>query len=151
MAETKSVWTDLWQRDMTLLYNLRFWSLTVLRLFLGALFTYHGFLRLFVPSNLQNSITYFGMVGIPYPSFALYIIGGIELAGGVLLFLGLLTRWSAFALMAMLAYAFFKVHLANGFLIGNNGYEFVLILFAALLAVFVNGAGHLSLGKMMKG
>ena len=148
MAETKSVWKDLWQRDMTLLYNLRFWSLTLLRIFLGFAFAYHGALRLFVPQNLAGSIAYFTQVGIPYAQFSVYIVGIIEIACGLLLFFGLFTRGAAFVVMLELIYIFFKVHLRNGLLAGNNGYEFVLLLIAALLIILVNGAGHLSLGKL---
>ena len=43
--------------------------------------------------------------------------------------------------------AFLKVHLKNGLLISNGGYEFVLALLAALAVVLVNGAGALSFGK----
>jgi len=139
------------QRDMTLLYNLRFWSLTLLRAFIGVLFAYHGALRLFIPANLAGSILYFTQVGIPYSKYVIYIFAIIELAGGILLFLGLFTRWSAFVLMLEMIYIFFQVHVKNGFLVGNNGYEFVLLLTFALLFVFVNGPGHLALEKMFKG
>ena len=150
MAETKSVWVDLWQRDMTLLYNLRFWSLTFLRIFLGLAFAYHGFLRLFVPVNLAGSIIYFAQVGIPIPKISVFAIGIVELAGGLLLLLGILTRASTFVLMVEMMYIFFVVHLKNGFLVGLNGYEYVLLLVAALLVIMVNGAGHLAVGKLFK-
>ena len=150
MPETKNVLEDMGQRDMTLLYRLRFWSLTLLRLFLGVVFAYHGALRLFVPANLSGSIAYFTQVGIPYAPFHVYLFGIIELAGGALLFLGLFTRWSAFIVMLEMFFVLFKVHLKNGFLVGNNGYEFVLILIFALLFVLVNGPGRLSLGKLFK-
>ena len=150
MAQSKSLWKDIWQMDMTLLYNLRFWSLTLLRLFLGFTFAYHGALRLFVPSNLAGSAAYFSQVGIPLPGVSVYVFGAVELIAGTLLFLGLLVRWSALAAMLEMLYIFFAVHLKNGFLVGNNGYEFVLLLIAALLVVLVNGAGHLSLGKLLK-
>ena len=150
MAETKGVWVDLWQRDMTLLYNLRFWSLTLLRAFLGILFAYHGALRLFVPANLAGSILYFTQVGIPFANYTIYLFGIVELVGGILLFFGLFTRLSAFIVMLEMIYTFFKVHLKYGFLVGNNGYEFVLILIFALLFVLVNGPGHFSLGKLFR-
>ena len=149
MVKNKSVWEDLGQRDMTLLYNLRFWSLTLLRAFLGVLFAYHGALRLLVPTNLAGSISYFTQVGIPYANYVIYAFAVIELAGGILLFLGLFTRLSAFVVMLEMIYIFFQVHLRNGFLVGNNGYEFVLLLIFALLFVLVNGPGHVAFEKML--
>ena len=150
MAETKNVFEDIGQRDMTLLYHLRFWSLTLLRMFLGIVFAYHGALRLFVPQNLSGSIAYFTQMGISYAAFTVYLFGIIEFVGGLLLFLGLFTRGAAFIVVLEMIYVFFKVHLKNGFLVGNNGYEFILILICALLFVLVNGAGHLSLGKIFR-
>ncbi|HLC62230.1 MAG TPA: DoxX family protein [Candidatus Nanoarchaeia archaeon] len=149
MAET-SVWADMGQRDMTLLYNLRFWSLTLLRVFLGGLFAYHGALRLLVPANLAGSISYFAQVGIPFAQPSAYIFGIVEVVAGMLLLVGVFTRWSAFVLMLEMIYIFFKVHLKGGFLVGNNGYEFVLLLIFALLFVLVNGPGHLALEKMLE-
>ena len=149
MAETKNVAQDLVQRDMTLLYHLRFWSLTLLRVFLGILFTYHGFLRLFVPGNLAGSAVYFAKAAIPFAAASSFLFGIVELIGGLLILIGLFTRWSAFVLMLEMMLIFFWVHLKNGFLLSGNGYEFVLVLIAALLFVLVNGAGHLSLGKMI--
>ena len=149
MAET-SVWADMGQRDMSLLYNFRFWSLTLLRVFLGGLFAYHGALRLLVPANLAGSLSYFAQVGIPFAQPSAYIFGIVEVVAGMLLLVGVFTRWSAFVLMLGMVYIFFQVHLKNGFLVGNNGYEFVLLLIFALLFVLVNGSGHLALEKMLE-
>lgn len=151
MAQSKSVWKDLWQMDMTLLYNLRFWPLAILRIFLGFTLGYHGFTRMFGPGNLTGSISYFSSLGIPFPAFSAYLLGVIEIVCGVLLFFGILTRVAAFLAMLEMLKIFFLVHMENGLLVSNNGYEFVLLLIAALLVVLVNGAGHLSLGKNMKG
>lgn len=150
MAET-SVWADIWQRDMSLLYNFRFWSLTLMRIFLGGLFAYHGALRLLVPANLAGSVSYFAQVGIPFAQYSAYIFGIVEVVAGLLLFFGVFTRWSAFALLLEMIYIFFQVHLKHGFLAGNNGYEFVLLLIFSLLFVLVNGPGHLAVEKMFKG
>jgi len=150
MAENKSVWEDLWQRDATLFYDFRFWSLALLRAFLGGLFAYHGALRLLIPANLAGSVSYFAQVGIPLANYSAYVFGIVEIAFGLFLFFGLFTRLSAFVLMLGMIYIFFKVHLKNGFLVGQNGYEFVLLLEFALLFVLVNGPGHLALEKMFK-
>jgi len=149
MAQNKNVWQDLGQRDMTLLYNLRFWSLTLLRLFLGFTFAYHGFLRLFIQENINGAFIYFTQIGMPYPIVSIYIVGIAELVGGLLLLLGLFTRWSSTILAVLVAYLLLKVHLKFGFLVSNNGYEFALLLVAALVVVLVNGSGHLSLGRSL--
>ena len=121
-----------------------------MRVFLGGLFAYHGALRLLVPANLAGSISYFAQVGIPFAQPSAYIFGIVEVVAGMLLLVGVFTRWSAFVLMLEMIYIFFKVHLKGGFLVGNNGYEFVLLLIFALLFVLVNGPGHLALEKMLE-
>lgn len=151
MPERKNVVEDIAQRDMTLLYRLRFWALTLLRIHLGILFTYHGSLRLLEPNNLAGSIAYFSQAGIPYAQYSVYLFGIIEMAGGLLLLFGLFTRGAAFIVMLEMIYVLLKAHLKNGFLVSSNGYEFALILIFALLFVLVNGSGHLSLGKMLRG
>ena len=150
MTETKNVFEDMGQRDMTLLYRFRFWSIAFLRIFLGIVFAYHGALRLFVPQNLSGSIVYFTQVGIPYANFSVYLFGIIELVGGLLLFFGLLTRWAAFIIALEMIYIFFNVHLKNGFLVSSNGYEFVLVIIAGLVVILASGAGKIALGKMFK-
>jgi len=42
-------------------------------------------------------------------------------------------------------------HLANGFFISNNGYEFALALLAISVAILIEGAGKLSLDKRIAG
>ena len=41
----------------------------------------------------------FERIGIPWPQFTGPFVGGVEIVGGLLLFMGLLTRLSAFALL----------------------------------------------------
>jgi len=142
---------DVSQRNMTtLLYDMRFWSLTLLRAFLGIVFAYHGLLRLFVPGNLAGSAAYFAELGIPLAQASAFLFGVVEFGGGLLLLAGIFTRWSAFILMLGMAVAFFAFHIKNGLLVGNNGYEFVVLLIGTLLVIVLNGAGHLSLGKQFK-
>jgi putative oxidoreductase len=47
--------------------------------------------------------------------------------------------------------AIVTVHMANGFFMSNNGYEFALALLVISLAVLVEGAGKLSLDKQIAG
>jgi|TARA_Y100000310_G_scaffold345855_1_gene471473 putative oxidoreductase len=138
------------ERSLTHNYKLRFWSLTALRLFLGILFVYHGFIRIFVIGNLPGSAAYFAQVGIPLPEISAFVFGVVELGGGLLLLLGILTRWSSSIIILELLIAFFYVHSKNGLLVTNNGFEFILLLMAALLVVVVNGPGHLAVSKSLK-
>jgi putative oxidoreductase len=67
--------------------------------------------------------------------------------GGICVFFGFLTRFWAAGLAIDMAVALFKVHLANGFFISKNGFEFVLTLGVLALAVVFMGPGSPSVDR----
>ena len=71
--------------------------------------------------------------------------GVTETAGGAMVALGLATPLAAASLMGIMTTAIRKVHLANGPWASNGGYEYNLVLMAALLAIVDDGPGDLSL------
>mgnify|MGYP001561330495 CR=1 FL=1 len=121
-----------------------------MRIVIGVIFTYHGYLKLFVPGGFTGTVGFFTMLKIPLPLYSALLVSIVEFAGGLFLLLGMVTKWSSLLLIINMLVAFFRVHLKNGFLISNGGYEFVLALLAALVVVLANGAGKLSLGKLFK-
>lgn len=125
------------------------WTLTLLRVVLGIIFTYHGYAKLFVKGALPGTAQFFAAIGIPLANYAAVLVAFLEFFGGLLLILGLLTRWISVLLIIEMLVAFFKVHLKQGFMITSTayGYEFISLILAALIAVLVNGAGALSVGK----
>jgi putative oxidoreductase len=104
----------------------------ILRVISGLMFAMHGTQKLFhwPPSNHP---------GAGKDMATLMMIGGIiELAGGLLIAIGLLTRIAAFICSGEMAVAFFMVHAKHGSLlpIVNQGelavlYCFVFLYFAA--------------------
>jgi len=122
-------------------------SLTLLRVVLGFIFVYHGYLKLFVKGGLPSTAFFFSQIGIPLPNISAFVVAFVELIGGLLLLIGLFTKWTSLVLIFEMAVAFFKVHLKKGFLISNGGYEFVLLILAALVVVLAYGAGKFALGK----
>jgi putative oxidoreductase len=76
------------------------------------------------------------------------LAGALELVGGALIILGLLTRPAAFILSGQMAVAYFMAHAPNGFWpIQNNGEPAALFSFIFLFLAF-NGAGPLSLDAL---
>ena len=126
------------------------WSLTLLRVVLGVIFLYHGYLKLFAPGGFNGTVGLFTTLGIPAPVYSALLVSVLEFAGGILLLIGLLTRWTVLLLTFEMLVAFFTVHMKNGFLVGSGGYEFVLLILAGLVIVIANGAGSLSVGKRFK-
>ena len=132
--------------------NFNQWSLTLLRVVLGIIYTYHGYAKLFLPGGFKGTVGFFTAIGIPLPVYSAVIVSSLEFVGGLFLVFGVLTKWAAFALLIEMLVALFKVHIKSGFFISQQayGYEYLLLLLAALIVVLVNGSGKLSVGKILK-
>jgi putative oxidoreductase len=100
----------------------------LMRIITGLLFLWHGTQKLFgFPIPPQ---------GEPAP-FILYIAGPIEWIGGLLVMIGLFTRWAAFLCSGLMAAAYWMAHGTQAlFPIVNRGelaalYAFVFLYIAA--------------------
>ncbi|MFV3387774.1 DoxX family protein [Pseudomonas sp. NY15364] len=116
-------------------------GITILRIIAGITFAAHGAQKLF---------GWFGGYGLAGVAQWMESIG---LAPGYLmaLIIGLLVRPAAAVLAVTMLVAIFTVHLANGFFMSNNGYEFALALLAISVALVFEGAGKLSVdGKLAR-
>jgi putative oxidoreductase len=109
-------------------------GLTLLRVVAGLMLVQHGVQKhfgLLLPPDTS-------FTGAPSPFSQMWIAGTLEMIGGTLIALGVLTRLVAFILSGMLAVAYFQVHTPQGFWpILNQGelaalYCFVFLMFAAV-------------------
>jgi putative oxidoreductase len=119
---------------------------TLLRLILGVVYIMHAYLALVVfgPSGM---IAYQVKSGIPFPEIATWYLIVAHGLGGIFLVLGIFARWAALANVPVMLGAILFVHLKNGFFAHQNGYEYVLVLLVASLAVAMIGGGALSLRR----
>lgn len=120
--------------------------LSILRIVAGYLFIHHGIQKIFgVLSDKAMP---------PFDITTQMGIGGvIELVGGALLMLGLLTRPAAFIMAGQMAVAYFQFHAPKGnamFPILNGGEASVLYCFIFLLFA-VAGGGSWSLDALIAG
>jgi putative oxidoreductase len=125
------------------------WGLTVLRIVTGIIFLMHGWQKITV-FGLEGFTGFLSQLGIPGASVAAVIVIAIELLGGLALILGLGTRYVAIPLAIDMLVALFTVHLSAGFFVGDGGYEFVLILLAASVALSLAGGGALALDNIVR-
>ena len=102
-------------------------------------------------ADIGSIADWFGSMGIPFPLLNAYMAAGTELAGVVLLTLGLLTRFISVPLIVVMIVAIVTVHLPNGFSAGENGYEIPLYYMIFLLGFLANGAGKFSLDRLIFG
>lgn len=119
----------------------------LLRAVIGGLFIGHGTQKLFGwfggPGLRGTEEMLQGLKMYPPRQQAL-AAGMSETAGGALLAAGLATPAAAASLIGVLATAVRKVHLPNGPWNVNGGYEYHLVLVAALLVLAEEGPGELS-------
>ena len=116
---------------------------SVLRIVAGLLFLQHGSAKL---------------LHVPYqPMFAhlqlmslLGIQGVIELVGGGLLTIGLLSRPVAFILCGDMAVAFFKMHFPRSWLPIVNGGDLAVLFCFTFLYLWVAGPGPWSLDALLR-
>jgi len=122
-------------------------------LLLGRLVVAYGFYEPAIQkwSDISSVASWFGSLGIPFPTLNAYMAASTEILGVALLTLGLFTRLISLPLMVVMVVAIMTVHLAHGFSAGDNGFEIPLyyMLFLAIFASF--GAGKFSLDHLLFG
>ena len=101
--------------------------------------------------DIDSIATWFGSMGIPFPTLNAYMAATTELLGVVLLTLGLFTRLISVPLMAVMVVAIVTVHLAHGFSAGDNGFEIPLYYMMFLFIFASHGAGKYSLDHLIFG
>lgn len=75
------------------------------------------------------------------------LAGGGEFFGGILIFLGILTRFGSFTIAIVMLVAMLKVHWGSSFLpnvIGQGGIEYALALFCCAVSLMISGGGRFS-------
>ncbi|MCU1324037.1 MAG: DoxX family protein [Acidobacteriaceae bacterium] len=115
----------------------------LMRLALGLSMTVHGYDRV-VPHGALN---HFGhtIAGLGLPYCLGYVSAYTEFVGGILLVLGLLTRFAAGMVAINMLVAFFLVGIHQGFGI----YNYILALAALAIMLLFYGAGSLSLDRKL--
>lgn len=121
----------------------------LLRIALALMFFAHAWLKVKV-FTIPGTVKYFESLGVP--GFLAYLTIAAEVAGGVLLFLGIGTQWVALALVPLLLGTIVLVHGKNGWLFTNKdgGWEYPAFWVVGLLVLSALGDGAAALGPMLK-
>jgi putative oxidoreductase len=115
--------------------------LAVLRIVIGVLFMEHGGQKLFNYPAGHGTVPLNSLMGLA---------GSLELAGGLFVLLGLLTRPVAFILSGEMAVAYFKAHAPRGFWPAQNGGELAVIYCFVFLYLVAAGAGAFSVDSLWR-
>jgi putative oxidoreductase len=128
------------------------WGITALRIAVGIIFAAHGSQKLFGlfgGYGLTGTAQWMESIGLGPGLLMALLSGSAEFFGGLALIFGLLVRPAAVVLAFTLVVAILSVHIHNGLFMANNGYEFALALLGATVAVLIEGAGKLSLDRII--
>jgi putative oxidoreductase len=128
-------------------------GLLIPRLVVGFVMFYHGSQKLFAwfgGYGVEGTAGFFAKLGIPLPKLNVYMAGGTEFFGGILLALGLATRPAATLLTFTMLVACFTAH-RSAFGAANDGMEYPLTLAAVSLSFALTGPGKLAVGRLIPG
>lgn len=123
-----------------------------LRFPLGIIFMVHGAQKLFGwfgGYGLEGTGQWMASQGIEPGVFMAGLAGSGEFFGGLFILIGLLTRPAALVLAFTMLIAIVSVHLSNGLLLTNNGYEYALALLAGSISLLISGAGRVSVDSLI--
>ena len=121
-----------------------------IRIGAGITFAAHGSQKLFGwfgGYGLEGTAGWMESIGLAPGILMAALAGGAEFFAGLLLIVGLLVRPAAALLAITMIVAIATVHLANGFFMSTNGYEFALALLVISVALAIRGAGSFSIDK----
>ena len=127
-------------------------GMALLRITVGVLFMGHGLQKLkgwFGGYGLEATAAGFESLGLRPGKVHATAGGTAETAGGALLATGLATPVAASMLSGVMTVAIDKVHKDNGLWNTNNGYEYNLVMMAAVFAVASAGPGPWSLDERL--
>lgn len=100
--------------------------------------------------NIDSITEWFAGMGIPFPGLNAYLAASTEMAGVVLLTLGLASRIISIPLIFVMIVAIVTVHIGNGFEAGNNGFEIPVYYILLLLVILIYGAGKFSVDYLLQ-
>ena len=123
----------------------------ILRVMAGIIMAAHGW------QKLQGGPANFGSqalanLGVPLPGFMGYVVTFVELIGGILLIVGLISRLAALILAIEMVFTTLLVKTHVGFIAPQGsgaGAELDLILLAVFLTILLVGPGRLSLDELL--
>jgi putative oxidoreductase len=132
------------------------WGLLILRIALGVVFIAHGWPKLNPNGPMKGPAGFAAglkQMGIPLPLFFAWVVALLETAGAVLLILGLGTCVLAIGLTVNMLVATFRALLPAGAtftsMMGGPRWEEEFLLAAGSLALFLTGAGAISLDSLL--
>jgi putative oxidoreductase len=127
-------------------------ALLVLRCWVGVVMIAHGYRHIFGGGKIEGTGKWFHSLGMKPGVVHAWLASLTELGAGASLVFGLLTPLGAAGVIGTMFVAFVTNHFKNGFFIFNKGegYEYVMTLIVAAVAIGALGGGEWSLDHSFK-
>jgi putative oxidoreductase len=119
-------------------------SLLIVRLIVGLTLVAHGWNHAFGGGKITGTARWFESLGLRPGRLHAYLSALTETGCGLALAAGFLTPLAAGGLLGTMVVAGVIEHRKHGFFIFRNGYEYVLMIGAVLVALSVSGGGRAS-------
>jgi putative oxidoreductase len=120
------------------------------RIGLGVVLIAHGWQKL-DDQGIEGTAAGFEAMGVPFPEAAAHYATWVELVGGALLVVGLLTPLIGLLVAADMAGAFWYAHREGGVFVAEGGWALVAMIGLLGLTLAGVGAGRLSLDRWISG
>lgn len=117
-------------------------ALSIIRIITGLLMAYHG-LEVFNAQQIAEYANWEQIKSLPAPLFWAYLGKGSELVSGVLLAIGLFTRFASLLMISVMLFVLFV--LGKGIFWYDDQHPFLFVLLGCIY--FFNGTGKYSLDK----
>ncbi|MFC8527987.1 DoxX family protein [Nocardia sp. NPDC057227] len=120
-------------------------ALLLLRVVVGGTMIAHGVNHWIGGGKIAGTGRWFESLGLRNGVLQAWASVVTEIGAGVLLIAGLLTPFAAAAVVGVTLVAGLLAHRKNGFFVFKDGYEYVLVLAATVVALGLLGPGRISL------
>jgi len=125
-------------------------ALLVARLVLGVVLIAHGWQKVFT-FGLGGTAQGFAQMGVPLAPVSAAYAGIVELVGGVLILAGAATALVGLLVVLDMLGAALLVHIGNGVMASDGGWELVGVIGALALVLAAVGAGRYSVDHALAG
>ncbi|HEV8674777.1 MAG TPA: DoxX family protein [Methylomirabilota bacterium] len=126
------------------------YGITLLRLTVGAIYLMHAYRLLVIttPAGVARFVE--SAFALPYPGAIAWLVIAVHGLGGLALMAGILTRPAAAANGLLTLVTLVRIHVPQGFFLRGAeravlGYEYVLLLGVATIALLLLGSGPVAL------
>lgn len=121
----------------------------ILRLALGLTLVAHGWNKVFGTGGLSGTQGWFESLGLRPAWVHARVAAGTEIGAGLLAIVGLATGLSAMAFVGLMVVAMRTDHRGKGYFVFKGGWEYVLFVAAAAVALAAGGPGRWSVDHLI--